>query len=288
MLLGGHLGGAAEPAVPQLLCAGGAEVFLLDATAAEAGTINKLWSWTASVEHGVPEDQLKRFKNLDECKPLDGGKLILICTSNSGCGLIDRAKGKLIWSAAATNAHSVERLPGERIVVASSLSGDKLLLFDMRGDASATAVWSAPLKSAHGLVWDEQRKSLWTLGFNELRRYTLKDWETKTPSLDLQNTWPLPDDDGHDLRPMPEGADLLVTTEKHVWLFDRVAEKFRKHPHLGDTAGVKAIDVHPTTGRIAYSLWGQTFSLHAPAADVAVKGNTIYKVRWFVEENGKK
>lgn len=287
---------AAEPTPSLVLCAGGSEVFILDATAAENGTIKKLWSWTASVENGVPPgtekvnaEHLKRFKNLDECKPLDGGRLILICASNTGCGLIERASGKLLWSAAVTNAHSVERLPNDRIAAASSLSGDKLLLFDIKSDSPATPVWSAPLKSAHGLVWDEQRQVLWALGFDELRRYGLKDWQTAKPALELQKTIALPDNDGHDLRPVPStkdkpSNDLLVTTEHHVWLFDRETEKFRKHPVVGELAKIKAIDIHPTTGRIVYSLWGQKFSLAEPAAEIATKGNTIYKVRWLPQE----
>lgn len=277
---------AAEAESPQLICAGGNEVFVLDAAAAEQGTIKKIWSWIASTEHGVPEAQLKLFRNLDECKPLDGGKRILVCASNSGCGLIDRASGKLLWSAAVRNAHSVERLPGERIAVCSSLGGDQLLLFDLQGESSAKSLWSTPLKSAHGLVWDAPREVLWALGFDELRRYTLKDWKTAAPALELQKTYPLPDNDGHDLRPVPAvkekpSNDLLVTTEKHVWLFDRETEKFRKHPAIGDVENVKAVDVHPTTGRVAYSTWAQKFTLVDPQVEVGVKGNTIYKLRWM-------
>ncbi len=167
----------------------------------EQGTIRKLWSWTASTEHGLKEEQLKHFRNLDECKPLDGGKLLLVCASNSGCALLERATGKVRWSAAVTNAHSVERLPGGRIIAASSLSGDRLVLFDPASATPAKPLWTTPLKSAHGLVWDEPRGVLWALGFDELRRYTLVDWKTATPALELQKTIPLPDEDGHDLRP---------------------------------------------------------------------------------------
>ncbi len=78
--------------------------------------------------------------------------------------------------------------------------------------------------------------------------------------------------------------DLLVTTHNHVWLFDRETEKFRKHPVLGDVAKVKAVDVHPKTGRVAYSTWAQKFLLAEPNAEVPVKGNTIYKVRWVAGE----
>jgi len=287
-------GVAAEPTEVLIVCAGGNEVFILDAVAAQQGTIKKLWSWSASVEHGLTEQQLKHFRNLDECKPLDGGKLLLVCASNSGCALLERATGKVLWSAAVTNAHSVERLPGGRIIAASSLSGDRLVLFDPTSATPTKPLWTTPLKSAHGLVWDEPRGVLWALGYDELRRYTLVDWTSATPSLELQKTIPLPDEDGHDLRPVPPtkemlakkqpANDLLVTTHNNVWLFDRETEKFRKHPVLGDVAKVKAVDIHPTTGRVVYSTWAQKFLLADPNTEVPVKGNTIYKVRWVAGE----
>lgn len=274
---------ASEREGSRVICAGGAEVFILDLESAEKGKIKKDWSWMGTVENGVPQEQLKWFRNLDECRAVDGGKRILICASNSGCGLIDRATGKLIWSASVTNAHCVEQLPSDRIVAASSLSGDHLLLFDINREPSDKPLWKTPLKSAHGLIWDDKRQVLWALGYDELRQYALKDWKTTNPSLELQNTYSLPDADGHDLRSVPGSSDLLVTTEKSVLLFDWDQATFRPHPVVGKLENVKAIDIHPTSGRIVYSKWGPKITLVGPDAEIEVKGNTVYKVRWFTE-----
>jgi len=272
---------APEPDGPRVICAGGSEAFILDLAAAEHGTIKKLWTWSAANDDGVPAERKKWFGNLDDCKPIDGGRRLLLCASNSGCALIDRTAGKLVWSASVTNAHSIEMLPGERVAVASSLSGDHVVLFDLAARTPEQPVWKTPLHSAHGLVWDDARQTLWTLSFDELRAYTLADWKTPTPALTLKATHHLPNDDGHDLRPVPGSADLLLTTKDGVWLFDRDAGQFRPHPSAGKMAEVKAIDVDPATGRIVYSTWGPAVKLLGPETVIALKGNTVYKVRWF-------
>jgi hypothetical protein len=139
------------------------------------------------------------------------------------------------------------------------------------------------------VVWDEPRQVLWALGFDELRKYTLKDWQTAKPTLELQKSYPLPGERwarpaaGAGLRRRPV-EPALVTTEKHVWVFDRDTEKFRRHLVIGDLAKVKAVDIHPTSGRIVYSLWAQKFFLASPNVEITTKGNTIYKIRWLVEE----
>ena len=95
-------------------------------------------------------------------------------------------------------------------------------------------IWGTPLPSAHGVVWDEGRQRLWALGFNELRCYELKDWESEKPLLAMKASYPLPDEGGHDLQPIPRSNDLVVTTGHHVYLFERDKQGFRPHPDLGD------------------------------------------------------
>ena len=146
------------------------------------------------------------------------------------------------------NAHSLETLPRGRIVVASSVNakGNRLVLFDV--SHSNQPIWDTPLPSAHGVVWDEGRQLLWALGLKELRCYQLRDWEGEKPSLAIKAAFPLPDQGGHDLQPIPQSSDLVVTTERHVYLFNRDKHEFRPHPDLGDKANIKSVSVHPGTG----------------------------------------
>lgn len=283
LILAMVLGSPLVTAADRLLLCGGAEVFMVEPDAAA-----KVWSWRAKDHPEFPADLAKSFATTDDCKPVDGGKRILISSSSGGCALVERESGKPIWWVKVRNAHSIEALPGGRIIVASSVGGDKLLLFD-----SATGdrvLWETPLPSAHGVVWDAARQRLYALGFKELRSYAPVNWDTATPALELKQTIPLPDDDGHDLSPVPGSADLVFTTDRHVWLFDRDQAAIRPHPEFKDRPGVKCVSVHPVTGRILLiqsgggHWWCDTAEFLQPPAKVAFAGETLYKGRWLTEK----
>jgi len=247
----------------------------------------KIWSWRAKDHPEIPAALTKAFATTDDCKPLESGKRLLVCSSSGGCALLELPSGKALWSAKVPSAHSIEALPRERILVAASVGWDKLVLFDRNhGDK---ILWDTPMHSAHGLVWDDSRKRLYALGFKELRTYSLKDWESDMPSLTLDSTVPLPDDDGHDFRPVPKSADIVFSTASHVWLFDRDKGSIRSHPEWADRAHVKCIDVHPASGRVLMNQatggnwWSDTFQLFNPAASVKLEGEILYKGRWLVE-----
>jgi hypothetical protein len=279
--------GCGAKASPLLLC-GMDEVFLIDTAAAEKGTIEKLWSWRAKDREDVPEALRKSFATTDDCKPVNGGARVLVSSSSGGCALVERPSGKVLWYARVPNAHSLELLPGGRVVVASSVNafGNKFLLFDLaRPDQP---LWETPARSAHGVVWDSERQRLWALNFDELRCYELKDWESDHPSLALEKSYALPDEDGHDLQPVPGSADLTVTTSHHVYLFDRGKREFRAHPVLGDQPEVKCVTTHPTSGRVVYlpavggkQWWSDRISFLAPEGGVQFPGEKLYKARWL-------
>lgn len=275
-----------------LLLCGMDEVFAIDLAKARSGQIEKLWSWRARDRTEFPEALGKTFGTTDECKPVRGGKQILITSSGGGCALVDYPAGTVRWHAKVPNAHSIELLPGDRVVVASSTNanGNRLVLFDLA--RSDEPLWHTPLVSAHGVVWDEPRETLWALGLKELRRYRLKDWDSKTPSLDLVATWPLPDEDGHDLQPVPSSNDLVVSTGRHVYLFDRAAGAFRPHPDLKGAAHVKSVALHPTTGQAVFTeasdehWWMEAVQVLPGKASVPIAGERIYKVRWLAGPAG--
>lgn len=268
---------ASDGRAETLLLCGGSELFEIDPAAKDTP---KLWRWSGDEVAEFSATERRAFHHLDECKPLADGKLVLVSASNGGCALIERPSGRVRWHATASNAHSLDLLPRDRVVVASSLGGDHLVLFDL---SSSEPLWKTPLRSAHGVVWDEARQCLWALGFAELRRYELRDWKTAKPSLALLATHKLPSDDGHDLRAVPSSPDLLMTADNHVWLFDREREAFRPHPLLGDQAGIKAVDIHPQTGRIVVGDWRSTIRFYSPEGTIDTRPARPYKVRWLVD-----
>ncbi|MCU0796135.1 MAG: PQQ-like beta-propeller repeat protein [Akkermansiaceae bacterium] len=262
-----------------ILQCGGPRVFEVDSA---DGRVT--WEWDATKEPTVPEDLRAAFATTDECKPVEGGKRCLITASSGGCAMIDRASGKVLWSARVRNAHSIELLPGNRIIVASSLGGDELLLFDVRsGDR---VWWKTPLKSAHGVVWDGETQRLHALGYDVLRTYRLADSWTEHPALVEMKSHDLPDHDGHDLMAVPGSRDLVLSTESHVWLFDREQAVFRPHPDLHAMESVKGISIHPKTGRIVIvqasqgRWWSESARLLNPPGKLDFPGEKIYKARW--------
>lgn len=278
-------------AEPLVFC-GWDKVFILDLADAEKGKIDKLWSWRATDRKELPEALRGSFRTTDDCKPVDGGTKILISSSSGGCALVERPSGRVLWYASVPNAHSLERLPGDRLIVASSVSpnGNRLILYDpARSDQPA---WETPLVSAHGVVWDEKRQLLWALGLKELRCYELKDWSGDKPSLTRKASHPLPDAGGHDLQAIPQSDNLVLTTGRHVYLFDREERRFRLHPELGDKAHVKCVSVHPVNGRTVFvqasekAWWSDAIGLLSPAAQVSLPGERLYKARWIMGRPG--
>lgn len=269
-----------------LLC-GMDEVFAIDPEATTSDKLQKRWSWRARDQKSLPAALVKAFGTTDDCKPIRDGRQILITSSGGGCALVDYPSGAVRWSARVPNAHSIELLPADRVVVASSTNaaGNRLVLFDLA--RSEEPIASTPLISAHGVVWDASRESLWAIGLNELRRYRLDAWDSKSPSLKQEQTWPLPDEGGHDLQPVPGTADLVVTSHKTVSLFDRDRGEFRPHPELKDRPHVKAVATHLVSGKTYFvqageeHWWSESLQSLTPPTSTSIAGERLYKVRWL-------
>jgi hypothetical protein len=265
------------------------EVFLIQTPTNQGSPGKKLWSWRARGHEELPGALRGSFGSTDDCKPIEGGAKVLISSSGGACALVERLSGRVLWYARVPNAHSLELLPRDRVVAASSVDGrgNRLVLFDLA--RSDQAVWAMPLDSAHGVVWDEPRRCLWALGMQDLRCYQLKDWDTAKPALTLQDSYPLPQVNGHDLQPVPHTPDLVLSTRAGVLLFDRNTHQFSPHPQLGSVADVKSVNVHPLTGRTVFTRgssagwWTDTLNFLGPDAKLQLPNERLYKVRWFPE-----
>lgn len=283
---------AAEQPVPtrELITCGRERVHILDLNARDAnGTPQIVWTWQAADRTDLPADYKPRFRSTDECKPVDGGRRILITSSSGAVALVDRAKNAVVFYGRAVNAHSADVLPHNRIAVAASHDprenkGDALILFDI--GTSDREIGRSPLPAGHGVVWDEKRQVLWALSNNHIHRYVLRDWTTASPRLEQVGAIALPESSGHDFYPVPGTAMLSVTTATHCWLFDRDRQTLTPHPLLGDKAAIKSITVHPTTGQIAFTeaerpeWWTTRVQFFKPNDVVTVPGEQFYKVRW--------
>lgn len=267
-----------------LLTCGAKEVVIVDV----ARSMKRVWTWTAAGSRGLPPEMAELYRTTDECKPVEGGRRVLVTSSSDGVALVDRSTGGVEFYATAANAHSAELLPGGRVAVAASHragGGDRLYVFDLK--RSGQSVYDTELSHGHGVVWDEKRQILWALSGSDLRAYRLREWEGTTPGLLEVSRHPLPDGGGHDLYPVPGSPMLTVTTNARCWLFDRGRREFKPHPELGERAGVKSIAVNPLTGQTAFvqadrpDWWSETLRFLKPARAFRVAGERFYKARWL-------
>lgn len=258
------------------------------------GTPTTLWSWKAAGRKDLPAEYQPLFATMDECKPVGDGSRILVTSSGGtshtgGVALIDWKQDRVVFHGRATNAHSADLLPGDRIAVAASESksgtGDALILFD--ATQSGKELWRGELAFGHGVVWDEQRQILWALGQQEVRAYRLADWNTTTPKLTLEAVIRLPEDGGHELSPVPGSSDLVISTNTKCWLFERDTRTVRPHPAFGSQPRMKCVSQDPRTGRIAYVMaptehwWSLKLYFQNPQSECPAPGGKAYKVRWL-------
>lgn len=235
----------------------------------------------------LPEAFRSKFRTTDECKPVAGNR-ILITASSDGIALVDRTTRKTLFWGACGNTHSAEMLPGNRIAVACSVrpsNGNRLAVFD--AGVPERELFSTELYSGHGVVWDEQRKTLWALGGKELRAYSLVEWGTAKPQLKLAASYPLPTFGGHELTAVDGSAALVVSTEHGVYLFDRERKTFAPHARLGTLEHVKSVSIRQGTGETVYvqadtpEWWSNKIRFLESGRVLEMEKERIYKVRWM-------
>ncbi|MBQ4286808.1 MAG: hypothetical protein II770_02150, partial [Bacteroidales bacterium] len=240
-----------------LVACGDEDLYIVNAATSIDETPDVIWHWNVFETYGQITDHMRSLiRVLDDCKPVNGGKQLLLTSSAGGTILLDIATRKCLFHAATPMAHSADMLPGGRIAVANSTNpkGNSLEIYDSR--VSDVCIWKDSLYSGHGVVWSEKYARLFALGYKELRMYSLKDWESDKPSLVLEKTWELPGNSGHDLNKAGENA-LTVTNHDGVYLFDITSGKFKPMPGMKGKKNVKSFNYDAVSGRVVYTI-GET------------------------------
>ena len=176
----------------------------------------------------------KPFTNwgpLNEAKPIQFNRRIVGLWAGhsdgriAGVGVYERATNS--WPIKFTlpstlqkgGPHSVARLPGDYFAVAhvGSITGTTtngaVIVYDQNG----VQVDIEPLRSAHGVEWDEKRKKVFAVGYDYVTSYDFIGEDLRPgPS------WKLPGDirNGHDLRRRRTDTKFYVTGDAHEWTFD--------------------------------------------------------------------
>lgn len=212
-----------------------------------------IWEWDAkSVQGTVGGDMIR----LDDCKVVDGGTKILATSSRSWAVLLDIASKELLWwSYSSKNAHSADMLPGGRIAVACSSSdygdGNKVQIFDIK--ESNKELFSTPLESAHGVVWNEATQRLYAVGGSTLNVYKLNGWDTSTPTLTLEKSIDTSSKVTglHDLTLV--NPETLLLAGRKAALYDLTKNTFTPLPHFSGSIGIKSVNYNHITGDCWYT-----------------------------------
>jgi hypothetical protein len=133
------------------------------------------------------------------------------------------------------------------------------------------------------VVWDTENSLLYALGYDQLRAYRLKDWETSSPGLIKVNEWKIPDESGHDLYLTSE-QKLLFSTTNSVWQFDMATSQFSPFKPLEGVKKVKSVNYIAETGELVYTKgeinwWTHHIYFQHPADTLTIDDMRIYKVR---------
>lgn len=265
-----------------LVC-GDSKVLIVDYNKSRDSIPAVVWSWNAQQARDLPElYRTRKFNGMDDCKTINGGKQILVSSSSGGAiAILDVETGKVVFYASVPNAHSVTKVPGNRVVAASSTAkdGNKIILFNIRHPEIPLATDS--LYSAHGLVWNKRTKSLFALGYDVLREYKLGAFH----NLQLVHSWPIPGLGGHDLQLSPNGRVLFLSEHKGIWQFDLKEHKFGKIPGFPDHENIKSIGQNESGQYIMTipeeSWWTFHVRFLNPERKMVFTGMKVYKARWF-------
>jgi len=227
-----------------------------------------------------------RFRPTD-AKRVDIGEKtsVIIATHGAIFEVPFNYKGKITFAKTYRSCHSVEKLPDGNLISASSKHGKLRLHFgpSERSDNLILKSWKDyDLKFAHGVVFDKTSNNIWALGVH-LNKY--KYTQDPTPSLELIQTYNIPEKSGHDLFPDGKG-NLMLSTNRAIYKFDIDKESLEL---IADLKSVKSIvsdiqtnDIFLTipTPKLGYKRWqSHTILNHTHFKKIKRKKAKFYKVR---------
>ncbi|MCG6191003.1 DUF6528 family protein [Maribellus maritimus] len=265
-----------------VLVCGDSKVLLTKAAANSQDTVpDIIWSWDAHTATNLPPlFNPKKFNTIDDCKAINGGKQILVSSSSGAVAMINKDDKKILFYAEVPNAHSIELLPDNKLVAAASTAnnGNRLMLFEIANPAKL--LFSDSLYSAHGVIWDKNRNSLFALGYKTLREY-----KRNNNQLSLLEEWKIPGISGHDLQMLPDGKHLFVTEHTGAWIFDIESKKFSKIDGFPDKENIKSINQNKE-GRYVFTIpeeswWTYHVKFLNPEGNLSFPEMHVYKARWF-------
>lgn len=264
-----------------LVC-GDSKVLIVDYNRSKDSIPAVVWSWDAHEAMDLPENfRTKMFNTMDDCKPIRDGKQLLVSSSGGAIAIVNVKDKKVLFNTAVPNSHSIALLPDNLIAAAASTNktGNKIMLFSL--NQPEKPLYTDSLYSAHGLVWNQKRKSLFALGYDVLREYKV----ISKNSLEMIAQWRIPGIGGHELQPAGDEGDLFVTEHHGSWRFELASGQFKKIEGFPDAENIKSLG-RDASGQYIYTIpeeswWTFHVKFHQPARVFAFPDMHVYKARWF-------
>ena len=265
-----------------LLVGGDSKIHLVDYEKSRGSIPEIIWTWDAHHAMDLPEEyRTRKFNTVDDTKVINKGKQLLVSSSSGGVAILNTKDRKVLFYADVPNAHSIEILPNGRLVAAASTNpnGNKIMLFDI--NEHNKLLYTDSLYSAHGVVWIEERESLFALGYDVLREYKIASKD----SLYMINEWEIPGKSGHDLFLSPDRERLFMTEHTGAWVFDLNSHTFDKTEGFPDAENMKSLGQNQA-GQYIFTVpeeswWTFHVSFSNPERKLAFPDMKVYKARWF-------
>lgn len=230
----------------------------------------------------------KRLTHIDECKPIDGGRQLMLTSSYDWAAIVDvESKLPRFFANGCRNAHSIELIPGGMVVVACSDKGDQVRLYTDGSPARLLDTANMPL--AHGVVWIGERNRLYAIGHDRLAVFEIAHGS----KLQRIQTIKLPTEHAHDLSAVDSGTLLISGIKSFLYNLD--SRTWSELPIFENSTSIKSVNYNKQTQELWYTdatdteaevKWRCDRICHAsspqdnaPDQTIDLDGRTAYKVR---------
>lgn len=220
-----------------------------------------VWRWSINESKGqTPDNYQKWLYPLDDCKPIDRNRSLLLTSSGGATCIVNIKNRKVTFYARTPMAHSADVLPGRLVAVANSTNpkGNSLEIYNR--NKPEMVLFRDSLYSGHGAVWNSKRNLLYALGFKELRAYKMSR-KKDAVHLTLVNKYELPDEGGHELSPADEDR-FIITTHNNVFVFDIPTETFSVFKILEGVKNLKSVNYSSRTQYLVYTRGEESWWTH--------------------------
>jgi hypothetical protein len=247
-----------------------------------------VWEWRP--EGNIKPAHLAWYNAPSDAKAVYGGTCILTTASGGAVSLIRISDKKVLFYAyAGGNTHSADVLPDGNIVSASS-TGNYMTVFstDTLNFPENVYKKNIPLSFGHNVVWDQQRKRLWSAAQRHLKSFSY-NFDKKKPDFSPLDSVAIPGVQAHDLFPDYSKQMLWLSNTTGVYQFDIKTGKLTtvttplkdvKSISTGP-AGLPILMIHPMGVKNGW--WTDVVTTIDGKVLFQQAGFKLYKARWYVD-----